>query len=386
MFLISDEGREAAARLRGLEADRRLIEDLRSAHGVDEAAALVDQERGRQSLARRHDDADDLHCTALGAQQASGGIAATHRARRLDNLGVKRIVEVGCGLGLDTRALAAQASVCALDLDRARLLLAKTNTYRLHPDADALFVQGGLDAVKAEGAVIYADPDRRPKGRRVHDPEEGSPPLSALLDMGVPAEGLVVKLAPAADPYALAEHGEVEFVSVGRELKEILLWVGGVAGEGRRVSLPEFGAELRGRPGEPAPPPAERLEPGAWLWDPDPALSRSGLTGLAFAQAGGRPIADGVVYGIAPKPSPDKWFRSERLVAVFGPGPKEVRRELKARGIGRVRTSRRDFALSPEDFVKRLRLDGGGKIGRLHLTRTGEGPRVLLTELDLGQA
>jgi THUMP domain-containing protein len=387
-FLLSEQGRQAGASLRGQRADRKLIEELRRHFEVAQAAALIDQERGRLSLEGKHGAASGLFVTALGAQQSSGEVAARHRARRFRDLGVAALVEVGCGLGLDTRELARAMRVTALDLDLARIKLARANLDHRDgpPHGAAHFVWGGLEAVSVRGEILYADPDRRWEGKRVSDPELASPPLSALLDKSRGAQGAAVKLSPLTPLDRIAHHGELEFVSVGRELKEVVLWSGELAVERRRVSIPAADSELCGSPNGEGPEPLSpgAMEGGGWLLDPDPAVAYSGLGPLALASCGARPLAADVAYGFAEAEPKTAFYRAERVVAVIGPRPKDVRRELRARGIGRIRVSRRDFSISPEEFERRLKLDGKGGIGRIHLTRLAEGPRVILTDPGFG--
>src|SRR5262249_11287433 len=80
-----------------------------------------------------------------------------------------------------------------------------------------------------------------------------------------------------------ALDAETEFISVDGELKECVLWFGPLRTIARRATVLPFRATLaiEGKSPEPIAGP-----PRAYLYDPDPAVTRAGLITDLAAQLG----------------------------------------------------------------------------------------------------
>lgn len=109
--------------------------------------------------------------------------------------------------------------------------------------------------------AAFCDPARRSGGRRIFDPAGYSPPFDFLLRLAeeVPLTG--AKVAPGIPHELVPEGTEAEWVSDGGEVKEAVLWWGGLATARRRATLLPGGASLTAT-GAPDPPVAP---PGRWL-------------------------------------------------------------------------------------------------------------------------
>ncbi|MCA9320062.1 MAG: hypothetical protein KDB53_04975 [Planctomycetes bacterium] len=370
-YLISDAGRERALEV---AADPRrsdqVLRSLRDELPADLAAALIDQMRGRASLARRHPRASELFTTTRAAAQATSAVVAAWRARRF--AGVASVADLGCGLGADSMALAREAPTIAVDRDPALLILTRANLAQV--DRPSLCLRADLPQTMPLVDWIFADPDRRSGSGRETDPELASPPLSALLAAAGAAQGIGVKLSPMIEVSRIEAWGELEFVSVRRELREIVLWTRGLASGARRVSLPELGYSFESVS---AVAPAPRA-PGAILFDPDPALIRSGLLGRVAVDTGLAPLDATVAYLSGPPIAPHPLLRPFELLAICGPSARQVQIEVNRLGLGLLSASRRGFAVAPDAFLKRLR-PGGGEPGHLFLTRIQGRPTILVT-------
>ena len=287
-------------------------------------------------------------------------------------------------MGIDALELAEVAPVIAMDLDPARLTLARANLARA--TRPTLCVVGRAPESVPDIRAAFCDPDRRRGGKRLSDPDEASPPLAALLDLVSAGrlDALGVKLSPMADVASLRGKGEVEFISVGRELKELVLWAGALGStEGERpvrVSRPDVDFSWSAEPEE-APPAGEI---GAWIGDPDPALIRSGLLGTLARELEMRPVEPSIAYLTGDRRPDHPLVSPRRVIGVLNGKPKEVEKFLRGRGIGRVTAARRGHPISPEEFLGRLRLDGGGDAAHVLLTRTPDRRVVIVTASDPG--
>ena len=245
----------------------------------DEASGIVEVAAARKRAARRFPDADRLFFTedAL-AQATSPGIAAYHAAGLT---GFGTVTDLGCGVGMDSIALAeAGISVLAIERDATALHFARANAEARGVADRITFQQGDVTALDWQADAAYWDPARRTDTARVsRHADRYEPPLSFLDTVRERVRGGAVKLSPALPDDVLdALNARIEFLSEGRECKEACAWFGearGAAGNVPRaaVLLPERLVVA----------PEEELAPvrpiGAYLFDPDPALIRASALG-----------------------------------------------------------------------------------------------------------
>ena len=161
------------------------------------AAALTQAGLRRQARAKFGAEAETMYFTRDGLEQATRPAIADHHARRFVAAGVRRVIDLGCGIGSDALAFArAGLEVVAVerDPDTAAVAAANLAGRATVVCADAEQVAGDL---LADGSAVYADPARRTERGRVWRLAEVTPPWSfvtRLLDGRRPAG---VKLAPA---------------------------------------------------------------------------------------------------------------------------------------------------------------------------------------------
>jgi hypothetical protein len=133
------------------------------------------------------------------------------------------VLDLCCSVGGDLLALP-DGSV-GVDLDEARLLLARANAELL--GRDVALVRADVTALRLpRGADVVVDPARRAGARRVFDPRAYAPPLDLVLGWRERVRSLVVKVAPGRRPRRAAADVEVEVVSLRGEVKEAVLLAG----------------------------------------------------------------------------------------------------------------------------------------------------------------
>ena len=351
-----------------------LLADLRRDLSPDLAGAALTLARLRVRAAVKFSRADSLFFTAEALEQASGEIVAAWRARRFAAAGVTRTADLGCGIGGDTLALASLpgARVVALDRDPLRLRMARANldVYGL----PALTVRADLrDPLPLAGVqAAFFDPARRDEGRRAFSVRQYTPPLDVIRAWRL--DGLAVKLSPGVDldelhPYT-AHGAGVEFVSLGGELKEAVLWSGRFGFSGRQATRLE--ADGSGDTLTPHNLPAPPLSPPrATLYEPDPAIIRAGLLS-EMAERLGVPLFrldPQIAYLTGDTRVDSPWARVWPVLDWLPFNLKRLRAALRARGIGRVTVKKRGSPLQPEDVIRQLRLDGGGAAAVVVLTQ-----------------
>jgi SAM-dependent methyltransferase len=355
---------------------------LRSA-GLDPdlAAAALTQAALRRAAARKFGAAAGaMFFTRTGLEQATRGLVATSRARRLAGAGARRVADLGCGIGADSLAFArAGLDVVAVESDPATAEVARANLRGLA----ATVVHGSaLDLDLSTVDAAFCDPARRTaSGRRVFSTAGLSPSWEFTRGLLTRLPFAVLKLAPGI-PHELIPAGvEAEWVSVDGDLVEATLWSAPMAQVPRRATVFRAGAAhaITGSGTVAGPVGTVRR----YLFDPDGAITRAGLV-AEFASGVDGVLADpsiGFVYADAPVPTP--FARCLEVVDRLPVAVKRMRSALRSHGIGRLEIRKRGSALDVEKLRHDLRLAGpNGAV--LILTRVAAAPAALLCR-DLGR-
>jgi hypothetical protein len=303
-------------------------------------------------------NADRLYFTREALEQSSGEAVARTRAARFALYG--RVADLCAGVGGDALVLgAAGLTVRAVEQDPLRAAMLEANARALGmvdrvrvTETDALTVDLG------DVSAAFADPARRDGDRRHLDPEDYTPPLSAIRGRLAPDFPLGVKIAPGVAQADIATLGaETEFVSYTGELKECVLWFGPLRTAKRRATLLPSGLT---RQAESPPPLADVVPVGPYVYDPDPAVVRAGLAGLVADELGLAPI-DGMVAML----TGDRAVSSPLVTGYHAElaervNPTRLRGYLRDRGVGRVTFVKRGSLVDSDELRKKLKLTGSG--------------------------
>jgi hypothetical protein len=333
----------------------RTLTRLRSRASPELAAAALETAVLRQRASRKFSRAAEMYFTRDALEQATGEAIAAHRARRFD--GYDRIVDLGCGIGGDSLALAAVAPTAGIDRDPLRLLMARENAraYDLSDRFDAVRadVAGGGPAI---AGAAFVDPSRRTAaGRRIFDSRGFQPPLAEILGWRDRFRLLAVKLAPGIrDQDLTGLNADVEFVAEGNDLKEAVLWLGEGVSNGRTATILPDGFSLC-TDGDEVPP----VHPaGAVLYEPNPAVIRAHLLGTLARRLDAWQIDPSIAYLSASDYRQDPFARAWSIDAVLPFSVDRVRRHLRSRGVGRVIVKKRGSPIEPEALIRMLKLRG----------------------------
>ena len=176
------------------------------------------------------------------------------------------LADLCCGIGGDLVALAGKHQVRAVDRDPLHLRMAMLNAAAYGVGSCAQAVQADVREVDLAGVdAVFIDPARRRPARAGCGPGASEPPLAWCLDLAgrVPAVG--IKAAPGIARDAVPGGWELEFVAVGRDLKEAVAW------------SPPWPARPPGPPSCPAATPSPPSPARRSRW-PHPASSSSTRT------------------------------------------------------------------------------------------------------------
>lgn len=360
----------AAAALRPTDATLlAAIAALRKRFPPELATAAVEAVLLRERAKSKFAAAERMWFTREALEQASGDLAAGHRAGRFARFGT--VLDIGCGVGADALALAAAGCrVEAVDSDPVRLALAESNARALgFADRVHFHLGDALTLPLPPADAAYTDPGRRAGDRRFLDPDQYQPPLTELLARFPPGSPLAGKIAPGVPREALARFdAEAEFVSAGGELKECVLWFGPLRTTARRATvLP--GPHTLAADADAEMPYAEPV--GAYLFDPDPAVVRADLVGLLAGELRAAPVEPGVAILTGAEPVRSPFAACYRVEHAAPLDPKKLRDHLRAAGIGRVTVLKRAIDADADAFRKGLKLAGGDGHRHVVLTRAG---------------
>jgi hypothetical protein len=379
---------------------------LRREFPADLVAAALAQHELRGAARAKFARASRMFLTRPGLEQASPESVARLRARRFSAAG--RIADLCTGIGGDLIALAATGPVLAVDLDPVHLRMARLNA-RAYGVADA--VRAVCADVRTLGLTgidaAFVDPARRAGGRRLRAGEY-QPELSWCLDLAerVPAVG--VKAAPGISRELVPAGWELEFVAVGRDLKEAVLWSPPLATARRRATVlteavppgPGSGPgdgedaapimnsgqalhedsvtliEERGPEGGPFPD-VEVKPPGGFLYDPNPAVTRAGLVEALAAKLGAWKIDEQIAFLSTERSRSTPFARTLRVVDSLPWHHRTVGARLRELGIGLIDIRRRGLAGDVSELRRRLR-PRGSRRGTVVMTRVGGRPWALI--------
>jgi precorrin-6B methylase 2 len=231
-YLLTPVGQAHLSTLAGTEIDAanhlQVAGQLSRDVGPELAHALLETTLLRRRAAAKFSRAAEMYFTREALQQASSEAISSYRTRRFADAGFERLADLGCSIGGDALALAAAAEVVGVDWDPLRLSMAQENVRaygyaeRFQPlQADLL----ELSPLPVQ--ALFADPGRRDEyGRRIYSVNKYRPPLSFLEEWRRRIAHQAIKIGPGVAYDELPSEAEVEFISVGGEVREALLWFG----------------------------------------------------------------------------------------------------------------------------------------------------------------
>ena len=383
--LLSPQGEramgEAGALLAEGVAAHTAVERLRRRYGPQLARAAMEQAVLRRRARAKFSFADSLLLTRQGLEQASAEAVARHRARRF--AGRPLILDICCGIGGDSLALAAQAPTLALDLNPLHAALCALNGRHLglaHPLRAAAADAHHLPLRPPPLAGLFFDPARRRDGRRIHSVARYRPPLALVKGWLAHTPYVCAKVSPAvAWDEIQGLNCEVEFVSLGGELREACLWLGAFKGPERRATVLPADESLAAD-AEPEIPVGQIAE---YLYLPDPAVMRARLVRNLAARIGAWMLDPRLAFLAADQSRATPFARRFRVLEAIPFGLKALRRALRARRVGRLTLIARGMGVDVQDLTRRLRL-GGELEATVILTRVQGRPLALLVEPEEG--
>jgi SAM-dependent methyltransferase len=384
-FLLTPEGRhwlaEASATPMTPDNHLQLAMQLRRSLPPAEAHAVLETVLLRQRARAKFERADQMYFTREALEQASAEIVSRYRARRFARMGPALVADLGCGIGGDALALAGSCRVLGVELDTVRLAMARQNV-AVYGRADAFepLQANLLELPPLAVDAFFADPGRRDEdGRRLFSVHQYRPPLAVIERWCRLVPAGAVKVSPAVAYAELPAAVEIEFISVGGEVREGVIWYGDLRTPAtRRATLLPEGVTLT----EHGPIQSAVAGPGRYLYEPDGAVIRAGLVEQLAAQLDAYKIDAEIAYLTADQFHRTPFARGFAIDDFFPFQLKRLRRYLRERHVGQVIIKKRGSPLEPDSLRRQLRLSGSDE-RVIFLTRVkGEAAVIIGQELE----
>jgi hypothetical protein len=369
-----------------LAAATALAKRRPDAPGARRAAALELVSEGAK-LARNLGVDERLLATREAVEQATSGRVATWHAQQVPP--ESRVLEIGCGCGGDSMALAYRAAnLIATDVDPVRAACAHVNLTTTGRATSRAIPGDGFEILAGEASradVVFVDPDRRAGGARTLDPEKWNPPLSRLVALARGPRRVVVKAAPSLDPDAALDAFRVAYVSYAGECVEAFL-ESSTERSVRAVLLPDDAPsiELTGDRGD-----APSGTIGAAIYMADPAAIRARLLAELCARHALRLVDPGIAFLTGPAGVDSPWLRGFDVLRTLTVSANAVGAFLAEHGASGVRVHARGHPCKTLDFESALAeaLDrrGGGPVLDVFLTRGNGAPIAVVARRFSGR-
>jgi SAM-dependent methyltransferase len=418
--LLSPRGRELLGRLRreAVTPENALAVGvrLRAEYPAELVRDALAQHELRTRAAAKFGRAADMFFTRAGLEQASSEAVARHRASRYPAAG--RVADLCCGIGGDLIALAADHPMLAVARDPVPLRMARANA-EVHGVAGSVTAVAGdvRDAGLGGVDAVFIDPARRTDRRRMRA-GDSEPPLGWCLRLADRVARVGIKAAPGLPHEVIPPGWELEFVAVGRELKEAVAWSPALATAARRATiLPAghtlarsaggqltvgaagsgtadtptadtatvgtglagtgtVGASLEGTwpdTGTAGMGAVEVRPPGEFLFDPNPAVTRAGLVQELARMLSAWKIDEQIAFLSTDSAVHTPFARALRVIDSAPWNQKRLPERLRALDIGAVDIRRRGLAGDVEQLHRRLKLSGSRR-ATLVMTRVNDQP------------
>lgn len=326
------------------------------------------REKARSKFTR----ADSMWFDAVRLEQATHETVASHKASRFEG----NVYDLCCGLGADAIALANNCDVTAVDLDDVCEFLLSKNAAAYDVADRVSFRSGNAESMPID-QLIHIDPDRRTAGSRVRRLEQYQPGLEYLQKLTQQGRGGAIKVSAAANFGGKFSNCEIELVSLGGECKEATIWFGElVSGPPWRATHLPSGETIAGDPLDAV---ADVVPPRRFLFDPDPAIVRSGLVDV-YCEAHNLARLDAAEEYLTGESVPDSQFvKPFAFLAETANNDKQIRKMLKAHDVGPLEVKIRHIPCDANLLQKKFTGDGD-RPAVLLIARLEGKTRAVLTE------
>jgi hypothetical protein len=313
----------------------------------------------------------------IGLEQSTAERVARHKAARFSG----EVDDLCCGIGGDTLALAAHCRVRSIDRRPSLTLMTEWNADVFGVRERVETANGDVQALAGTDRLVHLDPDRRSGARRSLRLEDYTPPLEFMHQLIDTCPGGAIKLSPASNFGGKFPDVEIELVSLHGECKEAVVWFGRLAGEQPwRATLLPSGLTIAG---DPLRARAELLALGSYLYDPDPAVVRSGLLDVVACELGLGRLDEEEEYLTTQTLVRSEFVTPFVVLDELPNNEKQIRGYFRARQFGQVEIKCRHLPIDPNKMRRRLPLTGTDAVTLIFARIGGRSRAVVCQRLSV---
>lgn len=306
---------------------------------------------------------DCIFATQALEQSTSEKVAAFHSTFAKN----KNILSITGGLGADEAAFAQNnKQITSLDPDACLNALAKYNFQKLGIDniqrqtstAEAFFATSNKTF-----DFLFADPDRRPEGKKLGgDIAKFTPDILALLEQKPNiAKEWLIKLSPLTDIQWIFNHfpqnTDVYVVESDGEVKEVLVHLHPDAS--RKIELVVLNNETFRWKGEML---QADLGDKDYFYVANPGTIKCGFHKNISQQSHISYVSSNHIYLRGKALLPEHVARKFEIIYTLTGSVNEMKKQLDQLGITKANIATRDFVLKTEDARQKLKIADGGEI------------------------
>ena len=389
MSLISPEGQALLAEVGEIDSKAdmvKVVSKLRSkGHSAELVATVLTQVKlRRRAKAKFGEFSQTMFFTEEGLEQASRLKVAAIHAGRFRNHGLKRIADLGCGIGAESLAIASlDMEVTAFEIDEVTAALA---TYNLASFENVKVEQADVTTINLDSFDgLFIDPARRDLkdsktniNKRKYDINDFSPSYDFVLE-AARTQPTIVKLGPGLDHKDIPDDAEAVWVSDDGDLVELTLYFGVLRRpEVKRAALllsPNGTFEITSSEAERLDAPLGEL--GRYLYEPDASIIRSHLVGDLAISLGLNIFSNEIAYLSSNEEVHSPWLKGYQVLENLVFDRKKLKAYLREKNIGVLEIKKRGADITPEQLRRELD-PKGTESATLIVTRVDGAHRVLI--------
>lgn len=328
---------------------------LRRQYRDDLVRAAISLHELRRKAAGKFRLASSMWFDRQGLEQSTAEPIARYKSTRFTG----PVWDLCSGIGSDALALAERCQVTAVDRNPAAGLRTQWNAEAYGVAASVRTVCADVMELPELSGLVHIDPDRRPGASgRVSRIEDYVPNLEFLQALTSCCSGGAIKLSPASNFGGKFPDAELELISLNGECKEATVWFGELARPPffRATVLPS-GATIAGHPLEVAVP---VMPIGRYLYDPDPAVVRSGLLDVVADRLALTRLDPAEEYLTSDELVLSPFVQTFEVLANLPNNERDLKGWLRTSDVGQLEIKCRHIPIRADEMRRKLPLTGTG--------------------------
>lgn len=357
----------------------QLQKQLRKNYSQDLVRAALTLSELRIRGRAKFSHADQMWFDRKSLEQSTPELVSQYKAQRFSGT----VYDYCCGMGGDLISLAKHGTVVGVDLEPLLCQFARWNSEVYGVSETVTVLNSSIEEVRDRQGWLHIDPDRRPhSGGKVIRIEDYLPDLETLLEFIPQFQGGAIKLSPASNFAGKFPETETELISLNGECKEATIWFGELAGdqEFRATAISKEG-NVNSIAGHPLDAFVSITDAGDYIYDPDPAVVRSGLLDVVADQFSLSRLDPEEEYLTSTEKVESPFFRRFKILETLSNNEKEIRKYFRTAPFGQLEIKCRRIPVSIENLRRKLSLKGAAA-GVLIIARLQGKARALICERE----